>query len=303
MENFETLFKKRKCWVKGLLLFLAVFLLPLFSRAASIAGSIREVSQNIEKVGALQPPFSFAVIGDSRDGEKVYRRLMKSILDRGPSFVIHLGDMVARPNEKEWRSFFEISKMIDLPFFPVVGNHEVAGTARGEEMYRKKFLLPGDQTYFAFQAGGVLSVILDSEKGRGRILREQWAWLEKVLSSSGETSKLVFTHRPLFLPMDSFKTGRAMDRYPADRDNLHRLFAKAKVKAVFEADDHRYDRMEKDGVFYVITGGGGAPIYSFEDSGGYFHYVWVSVQNRKMECEAVDLEGRTRDRWVINKDQ
>ena len=47
-----------------------------------------------------------------------------------------------------------------------------------------------------------------------------------------------------------------MDGYPAERDALHRFFSKTKVKAVFEADDHRYDRMEKDHILYIITGGG-----------------------------------------------
>jgi len=30
-----------------------------------------------------------------------------------------------------------------------------------------------------------------------------------------------------------------------------------------------------------------------------FHYVWISVQNEKIEGEAVDLEGQVQDRFVI----
>jgi hypothetical protein len=71
------------------------------------------------------------------------------------------------------------------------------------------------------------------------------------------------------------------------------------VKAVFEADDHRYDRREIDGLLYVISGGGGAPLTSFKERGGYFHYVWISVQKGKMEGEVVDLEGQIQDKFVI----
>jgi hypothetical protein len=294
MKNFKTFFKKRK-WAKGFILSVFVFVVSFPSHAASI----REVSQSVEQLRSIGLPFQFAVIGDSRDGEKVYIRLMERILDRKPHFIIHLGDMISKPNEKEWRTFFEISKIVDLPFFPVVGNHEIGDTLKGEEMYRKQFLLPEGKTYYAFRAGGGLFVILDSEKGKGRILGEQWSWLENILSSSNETLKLVFVHRPFFPPTDSFKLGRAMDKYPSDRDNLHRLFLKTKVKAVFAADDHRYDRGEKDNILYVITGGGGAPIYALEDRGGFFHYVWISVQRGRMECEVVDLEGRVRDRFLI----
>ena len=294
MKNFENYFKKEK-WTKGLLLFGVVLLISF----PSYAGSIRDISQNIEKAKSIEPPFQFALIGDSRDGEKVYVRLISRVLERKPHFLIHLGDMIPHPSEKEWRTFFEISKPIDVPFFPVVGNHEVSGTSLGEKLYRKQFLLPGEKTYYDFWVGGILFVILDSEMERGRIINEQLSWLEDILSPSEERSKFVFIHRPLFLPMGSLKTGRAMDKYPLERDNLHRLFLKTKVKAAFEADDHRYDRMEKDHILYLITGGGGAPLTSPKERGGFFHYVWISVQKERIEGEVVDLEGQIRDRFII----
>jgi predicted phosphodiesterase len=294
MKNFEEYFKKEK-WIKGLLLFGVVLLIAF----PSYGRSIKEVNQSIKQVQSIEPPFQFAVVGDSRDGEKVYTQLMRRILERRPHFLIHLGDMISKPHGKEWQAFFEVSKQVDLPFFPVVGNHDVGTTTLGEEIYRKQFSLPEGKTYYAFRAGGVLFVILDSEKGMGRIINEQWSWLEGILSSSKETFKLVCIHRPLFLPTDSLKTGRAMDKFPLERDNLHQLFFKAKVKAVFAGDDHRYDRREKDGILYLISGGGGAPLTSFKERGGYFHYVWISVQKEKIEGEVMDLEEQVQDRFVI----
>ena len=47
------------------------------------------------------------------------------------------------------------------------------------------------------------------------------------------------------------------------------------------------------------NGGGGAPLSAFKERGGYFHYVWMSVQREKMEGEVVDLEGQIQDRFVI----
>jgi 3',5'-cyclic AMP phosphodiesterase CpdA len=265
----------------------------------SYAGSLRDVSQNIEQLKSIEPPFQFALIGDSRDGEEVYVRLIGGALERKPHFFIHLGDMIPHPEEKEWRKFFEISKLIDIPFFPVAGNHEIFANGRGEKLYREQFHLPEEKTYYVFRAGGVLFVILDSETGKGRILNDQLSWLVETLSSSEERFKLVFIHRPLFVPMDSLKRGRVMDRYPLERDLLHRLFLRTGVKAVFQGDDHRYDRMEKDGILYLITGGGGAPLASLKIRGGFFHYVWISVQQEKVEGEVVDVDGRVRDRFTI----
>jgi hypothetical protein len=294
MKNFGNYFKKEK-WTEALLFFGVVLLIAF----PSYAGSIKDVRQNIEKVKSIEPPFQFALIGDSRDGEKVYARLVGRALEGKPHFLIHLGDMIPHPSEKEWRTFFEISRPIDIPFFPVVGNHEVFANGRGEKVYRDQFLLPNEKTYYDFRVGGILFVILDSEMGRGRIINEQLSWLEDILSSSKEKFKLIFIHRPLFLPIDSLKKGRAMDRYPVERDALHQLFLKTNVKAVFEADDHRYDRMEKDHILYLITGGGGAPLTSFKERGRFFHYVWISVQQERIEGEVVDLEGRIRDRFMI----
>jgi hypothetical protein len=271
----------------------------LLVSSISYAGSIKEVSQNIKQAQSIESPFQFALIGDSQRGQKVYTELLRKIIDRKPNFLIHLGDMINEPHEKEWRTFFEISKPMDFPFFPVAGNHDVGTTSLGEEIYRKQFSFPEGKTYYAFRAGGGLFVILDSEKGRGRIINEQWSWLEDVLSSSKEAFKFVFLHRPLFLPLDSLKTGRAMDKYPLERDNLHRLFLKSKVKGVFAGDDHRYDRRENEGILYLISGGGGGPLTALRERGGYFHYVWISVLKEKIEGEVVDLEGSIQDKFVI----
>jgi hypothetical protein len=224
---------------------------------------------------------------------------MEKILERTPQFIIHLGDMVSRPNVKEWDAFFEISNPVRVPFFPVVGNHDVGRNRNGEEVYLRQFLLPDEKTYYAFEAGNGLFIILDSEKEKERIIGQQRSWLDHVLSSSKAPLKLIFIHRPLFPPIDSLKLGKAMDRNPSDRDDLHRLFQREGVKAVISADDHRYHRTEKDNILYLISGGGGAPLYALKEDGGYFHYIWLSVQTGKMEGEVVDLEGQIRDRFVI----
>lgn len=294
MENFLNYFKKEK-WMRSLLLFGVVLLISF----PSYAGSVKEVSQNIKQVQSIEPPYQFAIIGDSRSGEKVYTQLIKRIFERKPNFLIHLGDMINIPHEKEWRRFFELSKEINVPFFPAAGNHDVGFTRLGQEMYRKHFFLPDEMTYYSFRAGGGLFIILDSEMSNRKIVGEQRTWLENILLSSKEKYKLIFVHSPLFLPMDSLRSGGAMDKYPLDRDDLHQLFLKTKVKGVFAADDHRYDRREIDDILYVISGGGGAPLTSLKERGGYFHYIWVSAQKGKIEGEVVDLEGQIQDRFVI----
>jgi hypothetical protein len=107
-----------------------------------------------------------------------------------------------------------------------------------------------------------------------------------------ERFKLVLIHRPLFPPKDSLKMGRAMDKYPLERDDLHQLFLKAKVRGVFAGDGHRYDRSEKGDIPYFISGGGETSLTSLKERGGYFHYVWISVHKEKIEGKVVDWGAR-----------
>lgn len=274
----------------------ALFLtLPLTVQAQSV----REVWQNIERVKSLNTPYHFVAIGDSQDGNKTYTRLLQNIVGHKPDFVVHLGDMVSSGREEQWDRFFEMTEVLQVPFFPVAGNHDVGSRPKGEETYRNQFRLPGGKTYYSFRAGECLFIALDSEKGSGMILEEQWSWLEENLYNSPGTCKIVMLHRPLFLPIDSFKAGRTMDRFPSHRDNLHRLFTKTGVTMVLAGDDHRYDRREKDRILYIITGGGGSPLAALKGRGGYFHYVWVTVYREGLEGVVVDQEKQVRDRFAI----
>jgi len=86
MRKIGNYFKKEK-WTEALLLFGVVLLISF----PSYAGSIRDVSRNIEKVKSIEPPFQFALIGDSRDGEKVVDSLKKG----GAWINIHSNEIIS----------------------------------------------------------------------------------------------------------------------------------------------------------------------------------------------------------------
>jgi 3',5'-cyclic AMP phosphodiesterase CpdA len=135
----------------------------------------------------------------------------------------------------------------------------------------------------------------DQEK---RITGEQFNWLEAVLVNSAQEHKFVFLHHPLYTdPGKGHHAHDSMDRYPESRNMLGALLAKYKVEAVFAGHEHYYERRAVDGVLYIITGGGGAPIYDKEEYGGYNHFVQVTVNGDKVSGEVVDVNGKVRDRF------
>jgi hypothetical protein len=69
MKNFSNYFKKEK-W--AILLLSWIFLLP---SVLLYAGSIKDVSQSAKQVQSIERPFEFGIVGDNRNGEKVYTHL------------------------------------------------------------------------------------------------------------------------------------------------------------------------------------------------------------------------------------
>jgi len=260
----------------------------------------------VQQLRALPVKFSFVVLGDTRAGDpacdSVYGNLIAAAMERKPAFVVNTGDQIDKPGNKDhWRRFWELSKPVNVPYFLTVGNHdahvEVAGS---EETFKEQGDLPGGKLYYSFVAGKALFIVLDSylKNEDKRITGAQFAWLEDTLSRSQEKLRFVFIHHPLFPEQGKGKHhGNSLDRYTAERDRLQALFVRYRVSAVFLGHEHLYLRKTRDGIPHVITGGGGAPLYADDLSGGFHHFVFVTVEENTFHAEAVDVQGRVRDRF------
>src|SRR5262249_33609714 len=83
----------------------------------------------------------------------------------------------------------------------------------------------------------------------------QLAWLKDQLEQ-GKTAKnvFVFVHQPPFSLGDHCGSATSQMAWVE-------LFEQYRVRAVFAGHDHAYERMERNGVRYFVTGGGGAPLH------------------------------------------
>ena len=85
------------------------------------------------------------------------------------------------------------------------------------------------------------------------------------------------------------------------------LFEQYRVTAVFNGHDHNYQRHVKNGVQYIVTGGGGAPLYPVDGPipgltqkvESTEHFVQVKVEGNEATLEAVALDGSLIDTFEL----
>ena len=248
----------------------------------------------------LPASFRFTVFGDFRSAraDEPYPRQFRQALDamksEKPAFAVSVGDAwygyggTFDHYRNEVGQFLAIVQGWDVPLFNTIGNHEVTGKLEREEYLSRKI----GNLYGSFDFGDVHFVFLDTDEvgKEGRIAGSQRAWLERDLKQNGGASAImVFLHRPLFSPNDQDLSEKRSFIDRQNRDDLHRLFVRYGVSAVFAGHEHLYDERAVDGISYYITGGGGAPLYAAPDKGGFYHFLLVTVTGKKVKVEVRKL--------------
>lgn len=257
------------------------------------------------EVGAAVP-FSFIVLGDSRSNAEAHRRVIERVDQEVPDFILGTGDMVDEgARQDQWQTFFDVERelLADNVYFPSVGNHDRQGRGRTADTYRSFFSVPdngGDsERYYAFSYANARFLVLDSN-AHSFSLTGQTAWLERELMSARQDERVrhvfVVMHHPPF----------SISLHGGQRDLRERwtpLFEKYGVTAVFSGHDHVYQRAEKNGLRYFVSGGAGAPLYPrsprasaidkaavvrFERA---YHYLRVSVSAGMVDVTAVRVDG------------
>jgi 3',5'-cyclic AMP phosphodiesterase CpdA len=161
-----------------------------------------------------------------------------------------------------------------------VGNHDAV--MGGWKNFQKYF----GALYYSFDYQDSHFIILNNAF-RESFGKEQFEWLKKDLAASRARHKFVFMHRPTFDPSEIYSnyimSGREVTQ------ELMLLFSRYKVDYVFAGHIHGYAKAERDGVTYIVTAGGGAPLYLPSGFGGFYHYVIISVENGKVSDRVVKI--------------
>jgi len=254
---------------------------------------------------AANTPFTCVMFGDSRSNTNAHGAVARIIRSYNPLWYGHTGDLVYDGTVwAQWVEFAAVERevMAYSVFMPTAGNHE--NTADPASYYPSLFALPVNPAagnYYSFDVGCMHVVVLDSEMDMNGA---QKMWLENDMQKSAANSAIAWTiiyfHRP---PYSSGAHGSQLDVRAA----WCSIFEKYGVAMVFAGNDHHYERSRLiNGVMYVVTGGGGAPLYSASNSWftaavtSCYHAVVLDVEPARIRYRAVRHDGVVFDDMVIN---
>lgn len=250
--------------------------------------------------------FRFLVYGDNRSDELAHAGVVRAMSGVRADFLVSTGDMVSRGTEPDdWRLFFDVENAFlrDRCVFAAVGNHELyRGDRRGEVAFLRYFgSIDGarepTRLYGTFRWSNTRFFMLNA---MDNWVGEERAWLRAELDRAMTEPGLA--HRIAVLHHGPFSAGPHGGNAALASGEINALMRDRKVDLVLAGHDHVYERGAGAGLKYIISGGGGAPLYTkkhelretivFE---AVHHYVEVTIDGDQVRTVAQRASGGTID--------
>ncbi len=242
--------------------------------------------------------FKFIAYGDTRTNPDKHAAVLRTMIYWKPDFVIQSGDLVADgTKEDQWTVFWETAKPLvkDTAYFPALGNHEREGAP-----YFRYFDVPQE---YSFEYGNTHFVAIDSNRPSGEF-QAQEEWLKKdLLAHKSATWRVVYFHHTPITCVDM-----AARRSSAEvmLQRLEPIFKECNVQLIVNGHDHNYQHHLKDGIHYIVSGGGGAPLYKIVKDTPYVvqaetchNHVRFEVNGKKMSVDAIREDGTSIEKFEV----
>lgn len=270
----------------------------------------------------------FIAFGDSGVGSTQQRQLASLMAADTFDFALHTGDVVygvsggvgagGYPQLHSW--FFDIYRnwLRSHSVFPAIGNHD--DEANLAAPYRDVFVLPPNgaspahpdhaERFYSFDYGPAHFVVLDTELAFQDVSRrqDQIAWLIDDLTRTTQPWKIAVFHRP------PFNAGSVHGSDLTVRSQFVPIFEAYGVRLVLNGHEHDYERTvpwketaSGQPVTYIVSGGGGAPLYAAgvgpwtAVSRSAHHYLRGSISSCTIAVEAIGLDGAAFDRTELDR--
>ena len=260
-----------------------------------------------------QAPVKFLVYGDNRTDAVAHRAIVAGMGREASDFLVHTGDYVDVGGQPGyWDTFFSIEEPLigRKALIGTVGNHELFESGGGE--WLSYFGASGSQAPkgpdgaplldFTARWGSIRFFMLNGFVGWKSGPDREWleAELAKADAEGDLSYRIVVTHHS---PYSSGLHGNN-DLFAAA--GLPELLVRHKVDLVVAGHDHSYERGFTGGLRWIVSGGGGAPVYGragHADGSQKFestqHFLAVTADRERLTYVAKRIDGSIVERCGI----
>jgi len=241
--------------------------------------------------------FQFAIVSDRTGGHRaqIFSQAVEKINLMQPAFVLSVGDLIEGGKKTdavlaaEWKEFDGFVNKLQMPFFYVPGNHDVAAK-EAAKVWDDKL----GRRHYHFVYRNTLFLLLNSNDGQGAtgIGKEQIGWAQKILAENPDVQHtIVSLHHPLW---NGAKNGWS---------DVEKALA-GRQYTVFCGHVHRYEKWVRQGMNYyqLATTGGSSKVRGLEYA-EFDHFVWVTMKKEgpvlaNILLDKVYNEGLTKEKTV-----
>ena len=219
---------------------------------ACASPSAPEVTVTSAPETSLPTVNTIAVIGDYGSGDENEQAVADLVAAAHPSAVFTVGDNVySDGGYAHLVGDFYGDFITNGRFHPATGNHDYS---EGIEHYDSYFGTQPGARYGEVTKGDISFFVLDDQAAWDdpAYWQKQQVWLKRALADSQSRYKVVLLHHP------PFSSGSEHGYTPETQLD----FAGMGADLVIAGHDHISERMQIDGISYLIAGAGGKNLYS-----------------------------------------
>lgn len=288
--------------------------------------------------------FEALLIDDSQCGEtyEPFAQLLEKALARNPraSFLADIGDLTDNGQSSwHWDSFLSVltgSRAKDMPFVPVMGNHECYGLDWQFALPRRylaSFSVPDNGSrnfpgyYYSFDYGPAHFIVLNTQLTeldglKPGLLQEELLWLKHDAASAKKPWNIVLMHKDV-IAYDEYQpgTGHAGGISDVGHDFM-KAFDALGIDLVLTGHMHTYrnrghiynEQPDRRGPVYLMFGPAGNERYTVppdttfdkvsldqSDPNRYRNYMTLTVTPAKLIATCFLEDGSTIDRVTLTK--
>lgn len=247
-------------------------------------------------------PFTFAAMGDTRTQVKKHKAVAEGIMSHNPDFSIYSGDLCNKPSYESYKTEFLIPAQLQLsanvPFLNAAGNHE-DWSKNTQAFTQSPASNSGEQFFHSFDYGDAHFLVISTEHGLD-MQSPQAKFAIKDLKETKAKWKFAMFHIPAYC-------GGGHGENKNIKKFTTNILEPGGVDVVLTGHSHFYQRNFVNGIYHIVSAGGGAPLYTPEKKdytqvqAKVHHYMIWSVSPDVLSFKVYDINNNIIDELEIKK--